>query len=235
MNLAIDLGNSYAKIGCFHNGRLKQPVLKPSFDEIPELISKLKPDNLVISSVNQDPSKLLGLVGGTEIVLDQNTPLPISIDYDTPETLGKDRIAAAVGAYQLKPNSNSLVVDVGTCLTYEFINDQNIYIGGAISPGIEMRLKAMHTFTAGLPLVELNNNVNLIGSSTKTALQSGAMHGVIAEIEEIVRMYKDKFSHLRFIICGGWAEEVGNRLKTEAEIYPDLVLIGLNGILEHNA
>ncbi|MDH5476064.1 MAG: type III pantothenate kinase [Cyclobacteriaceae bacterium] len=234
MNLAIDLGTSSVKIGCFENGKLTGGVQKPLFNELIDLAIDLSPDKIIISSVNQDAFDLKNKLNGEVMVLDHATPLPIQIKYGTPKTLGKDRLAAAVAANIQQPNTNTLVVDVGSCITYDFINEKNEYLGGSISPGIEMKLRAMNTFTAELPLVNPDFGVELIGDTTEKALQSGAIYGTIAEIEEIVRMYKDKFRHLRFVICGGGAEFVGLRLKTTVEIHPELVLLGLNGILEFN-
>lgn len=234
MNLAIDLGTSSVKIGCFENGILIGNVQKPEFEELIDLVLELSPDHVIISSVNQDASELKNKLHGQIMILDHTTSLPIKIKYNTPKTLGKDRIAAAVAANIQQPNTNTLVVDVGSCITYDFINERNEYIGGSISPGIEMKLRAMNTFTAGLPLVNPDFGVNLVENTTEKALQSGTIYGTIAEIEEIVRMYRDKFSHLRFVICGGGAESVGLRLKTTVEIHPELVLLGLNGILEFN-
>jgi len=235
MNLAIDLGNTLAKIGCFKNRQLLPGQHAVPFEKLEGIVAEKNPDRIIISSVNQKIQKLNFTLGKNVMVLGHKTPLPITINYKTPETLGKDRIAAVVGAYMGKPATNTLVIDIGTCITYDFINDKNEYLGGAISPGVEMKLKAMNTFTARLPLVHMVDDVNLIGNTTEEALQSGAINGTKAEIEEIIRMYSDKFRNLRFVICGGGAEYFGSRLKSTVEICPELVLIGLNGILEYNA
>jgi len=234
MNLAIDLGNSSVKMASFKEGKLVGEILKPPFNEVVAIYKKLVPTNTIISSVNQNPDELRSRLGEEVIVLNHNTSLPIKIKYKTPLSLGRDRIAAVVGANIQQPKRNALIIDVGTCVTYDFINEHAEYLGGGISPGIDMKLKAMHTFTASLPLVSSDFNVELVGDSTEKALQSGAIIGTIAEIEEIIRMYNDKFSHLRIIICGGGAEVIGSRLKTKVEIQPELVLSGLNGILEYN-
>ncbi|MDH5365990.1 MAG: type III pantothenate kinase [Cyclobacteriaceae bacterium] len=234
MNLAIDLGTSSVKIGCFEDGVLVGDVQKPTFEEIIDVVLGLSPDRIIISSVNQNALELKNKLQGDVMILDHTTPLPIKVKYNTPKTLGKDRIAAVVAANIQQPNKDTLVVDVGSCITYDFINKKNEYIGGSISPGIEMKLRAMNTFTAELPLVSPDFGVELVGDTTEKALQSGTIYGTIAEIEEIVRMYKDKSPHLRFVICGGGAESIGLKLKTTVEIYPELVLLGLNGILEYN-
>lgn len=234
MNLAIDLGNSSVKAGCFKNGILEGEILQPLFDDLPSFIAELSPQHTIISSVKQDVNHLKNISTSSVLILEHTTPFPFNINYATPESLGKDRIAAIAGAHVQQPNRNTLVVDVGSCITYDFIDEQNQYLGGSISPGIDMKLKAMHTFTAGLPLVDANFEVDLVGDTTEKALQSGTIYGTIAEIDEIVRMYSDKFSHLRFIICGGGAEQIGSRLKSDVDVCSELVLIGLNGILEYN-
>lgn len=234
MNLAIDLGNSSVKAGCFENGKLVGEVHQPEFDDLSSWISSVNPRHTIISSVNQDANELAKRIKGKVVLLNYMIPLPFKINYATPNTLGKDRIAAVAGAHAQQPNTNTLVVDIGSCITYDFINNDNEYMGGGISPGLEMKLKAMHTFTAGLPLVDVNFEVDLVGDTTEKALQSGVIYGTIAEIEEIIRMYNDKFPHLRFVICGGGAEYISSRLRTRVEVYPELVLTGLNGILEYN-
>lgn len=235
MNLAIDIGNSSIKIGVFDNHQLQEVVADVAYDRIPALVEGYKPDRVVISSVNQNANQLVDTLESDVLVLEPETPLPISISYKTPETLGKDRIAAAVGAHELFPSSDCLVIDIGTCITYEIVDAIGTYHGGGISPGVDMKFKALHTFTANLPLVQKSNNVMLIGDTTESAIQSGVILGTVAEIEEIIRMYKDKFSPLRIIMCGGGARYFESRIKTTIDVHPELVLIGLNGILKHNA
>lgn len=235
MNLAIDIGNTSIKIGVFDNHQLQNVVTDVGYDRIPTLVEGYKPDRVVISSVNQNANQLADTLETDVLVLDLETALPISISYKTPQTLGRDRIAAAVGAHELFPFSDCLVIDIGTCITYEMIDALGVYHGGGISPGVEMKFKALHTFTTNLPLVEMSNNEELIGDTTESAIQSGVILGTVAEIEEIIRMYKDKFSPLRIIMCGGGAGYFESRIKTTIDVHPDLVLIGLNGILKHNA
>ena len=151
------------------------------------------------------------------------------------ETLGVDRIAAVCGAFALFPEKNCLVIDAGSCITYDVLDQKGNYCGGSISPGLEMRLKAMHTFTARLPLVKVNQQVNLIGNSTESCLQSGALYGVLAEIEGIVEKYNQNYAELRVIMCGGDASLFENQLKPTIFVAPDLVLKGLNRILLQNA
>ncbi|HEY5825470.1 MAG TPA: type III pantothenate kinase, partial [Cyclobacteriaceae bacterium] len=154
--------------------------------------------------------------------------------YATPTTLGVDRIAAVCGALEIYPNGNCLVVDTGTCINYEFIDAKGEYLGGAISPGIHMRLEAMHKFTARLPLVTNNPDAQLIGNSTATCMQSGVTNGVIAEIEGIITRYSHLYPDLGVILSGGDYSLFENKLKPSIFVAPELVLSGLNRILLHN-
>jgi len=143
-------------------------------------------------------------------------------------------LAGACGAIQLFPSENNLVIDAGTCITYDFVDSGSNFLGGGISPGLMMRFQAVHTFTAKLPLVSPTADARLIGESTESSIQSGVVNGVIAEIEGIIRRYEEKFPGLRVILCGGDAGFFENQLKASIFAIPDLVLIGLNSILIHN-
>ena len=162
-------------------------------------------------------------------------PLPIQIKYKTPKTLGVDRIAAVCGAIDIFPNKDSLVIDAGTAITYDFVDRQGNYEGGAISPGIEMRFEALHTFTERLPLVTKTGDLPLIGSSTETCIRSGVLNGAIAEMEGIIINYKQLYPDLGVVLCGGDSLFFENKLKPTIFAAPDLVLSGLNRILLHNA
>jgi type III pantothenate kinase len=145
-----------------------------------------------------------------------------------------DRIAGVCGAIQLFPGSNNLVIDAGTCITYDFVDEMAQYHGGGISPGLNMRFKAVHTFTAKLPLVSAKAGVDLIGTTTETSIQSGVINGLLSEIEGTIGRYAVKFPGLKVILCGGDAGFFENQLKATIFAVPDLVLFGLNSILIHN-
>jgi len=232
--IAIDLGNTTAKIGVFANGVMTDKKDGIVYNSLISYVNNLSPSNVIISSVNQKVEDLVNHIEAPVLILNHQTPIPITNKYATPETLGRDRLAAVVGANQLEDNRNTLVIDVGTCITYDFLNDNNEYLGGGISPGVNLKFQALHNFTANLPLIEEQEADYLIGDSTESAIISGVINGTIAEIEEIIRMYKDKFSHLRIIMCGGGASMLHSRLKTDIKLAPDLVLTGLNRILEYN-
>ena len=237
MNIAIDLGNTSAKAALFEGKQLSVFYDQLAIKKLPDMVNHLQPEHVIIGSVNQDPAVILNEVDHAipYLVLSENTALPIKINYDTPNTLGADRIAATVGAYMQSPNTNSLIIDMGTCITYEFLDEENVYHGGAIAPGLHMKFKALNNFTTNLPLITAyDTHSPLIGSSTKGSVISGVINGTIAEIHGIIRMYSEKYKNLRVIMCGGDAKFFENKINTPIFVTPELVLVGLNGILQHN-
>jgi type III pantothenate kinase len=193
-------------------------------------------ENLIISSVKTDEALISSWASKAKryFILNSDLPLPITNLYATPKTLGMDRLAAVCGAHQLFPSDNCLIIDAGTCITYDFKDKEANYHGGSISPGLAMRFKAVHTFTAKLPLVTPKPGVKLIGQSTETSIQSGVVNGLLAEIEGIIRQYLEKFPELQVILCGGDAGFFENQLKASIFASPELVLMGLNTILNYN-
>jgi len=167
--------------------------------------------------------------------LDTSTLLPITLNYKTLETLGKDRIALAVAAAQLYPHKNVLIIDAGTCITYDFIDKHKEYQGGSISPGIQMRFKALNTFTDKLPLINPTDNVELLGKSTSESISSGVMNGVYSEIDGIIDKYKINFPDIEVILTGGDIIYFDKKLKNNIFANSNLVLKGLNMILDYNA
>ncbi|MCL4147183.1 UNVERIFIED_CONTAM: hypothetical protein GTU68_066929, partial [Idotea baltica] len=160
--------------------------------------------------------------------------LPVKSTYQSPKTLGVDRAAAAVGANFLYPNNNCLVIDLGTCITYDLIDASGIHRGGGISPGIEMRLKSMHKFTSKLPIVNVKGTPELIGKTTADCMRSGSIWGTIAELEGIIARYRHFYNNLTIIICGGDTFFFESKIKDHIFANPNLVLIGLNQILRFN-
>jgi type III pantothenate kinase len=236
MNLVVDAGNTRIKAAVFQNDQLVNKFTVRSPDQLKIEIEKYQLENALVSSVNHSEEEFSFIrVSKKNFFLTTRLPLPITNGYGTPATLGLDRLAAACGAFSLFPTSNCLVIDAGTCINYEFINDQGIYLGGAISPGIEMRYKAMHTFTARLPLITSLTDVNLLGTNTEECMQSGVVNGVISEVNGIIDRYREKHPSIVVLICGGNAPFFENRLKPTIFAAPDLVLMGLNRILRYNA
>jgi len=236
MNLVVDSGNTRIKAGLFKDRELIKKELFLNLTELKNFIITTHADHILVSSVNHDPAEILSWSAseGKKISLNSKLPLPIRIDYQTPDSLGVDRLAAVCGAQELFPDRTCLIIDAGTCINYELLDAQNIYHGGAISPGISMRFQAMHTFTARLPLVNADEKIGLIGNTTKTCLQSGVMNGVLEEVKGIIKQYQRIYPDLTVIMCGGDYPFFENRLKPSIFVAPELVLIGLNRILRYH-
>lgn len=162
-------------------------------------------------------------------------PVPIINLYQSANTLGSDRLAAAVGGASLFPGKNVIVIDAGTCVKYNFVNSNNEFIGGAISPGLKMRFKALNTFTSKLPLLDVNEKFDtLIGTTTAESILSGVEMGVIAEVEGLIDSYKQLFPDINVVLTGGDANFFEKRLKRRIFADSFLILKGLNCILDHN-
>ena len=238
INLAIDIGNTRCKLGLFAGVELIRQEIWPEIDagRLAEYAYNQKVQNVIFSSVGQlEPDAIGPLPAGlTVLQLSAQTPLPIVNAYATPETLGKDRLAAVVGAFELFPGENCLVIDAGTCLTTDLLSAEGVYVGGNISPGIRMRLRAMHEFTARLPLVEPGPIDDLLCSSTETALRNGGQLGAILETEQLITRCEERFGPLRVLFTGGDAEVFEKSLKKKIFVNHNLVLLGLNKILRYN-
>jgi type III pantothenate kinase len=236
MNLVVDYGNSLAKVGIFDHRKLIDQQMFTTPDELKLFLQNFSADNFIISSVNHEASTILLWVSHIKhkFILTATLPLPIENHYGTPATLGVDRIAGVCGAQEKFPGANCLVIDAGTCVTYDFIDDKKNFLGGGISPGLKMRFKAVNTFTARLPLVNPADNPELIGSTTETCIQSGVILGMVEEIQGVIMRYQQQFEGLRVILCGGDARFFENKLKGPIFAIPELVLSGLNSILIYN-
>jgi type III pantothenate kinase len=234
MLASIDIGNTQVKIGLFKEDILHQ-VENMAPKAILNFLMEHDVSNVIISSVNKTDSLVLELEESFPnlIVLTSETDVPIDIDYETPNSLGLDRVAAAVGAIK-RVNGPVAVVDAGTCITCDIIDENNVFQGGTISPGLEMRLQAMHTFTAKLPLLKLKNPKELVGKSTEAAMLSGAVNGSRQEIEGILSEYNEKYPKIMVIICGGNAKYFDKMEEFNIFVVPNLVLEGLNAILRFN-
>jgi type III pantothenate kinase len=235
INLVVDFGNSRIKAGLFEGEILKEKFSFAQVDELKQWLNQAH-DNLIVSSVSEEVAPLIveAKSNRKKIYLTSSTALPVKVEYATPETLGVDRLAAVCGALQLFPGQPCLVIDVGTCINYEVLDGDAVYWGGIISPGVNMRFKAMHTFTARLPLIEPVANAQLIGNSTQTCMQSGVMNGILEEMRGISDQMRTKYPSIRVILCGGDASLFENQLKDSIFAAPELVLRGLNRILNHN-
>jgi type III pantothenate kinase len=240
MNLVVDIGNSFVKLFVFENNKLihfqQHNTIGQSLNS--ELFSVYPVINhAIISSVAEMPFELVDLIKQVShnlIVLDHNTPVPIKNSYKTPETLGKDRLAGIVGAYNIYKGQNVLAIDCGTALTFDLINQQAEYIGGNISPGLNMRFNALNHFTKRLPLLEKNDSFELMGKSTEEAIIAGVQNGIIFEIDAYINKLKVDFTDLKVILTGGDTFFFAHKLKNTIFAEPYLVAIGLNRILQYN-
>jgi type III pantothenate kinase len=236
MNLVIDDGNSATKVGIFDHQTLLEKHAFTSRDDLAIFLSKTHHENVIICSVKGEGKSIAQLVQNqrSSFIVDHTLPLPITNHYKTPHTLGVDRLAGVCGAVEIFPLEHCLVIDSGTCITFDFIDRSKNYFGGGISPGMNMRFKAMHTFTAKLPLISPRPDVPLVGASTEECMQSGVINGIIAEMNGIIERYDQKYSGVRVILCGGDTGFFENQLKASIFASPELVLIGLNSILNYN-
>lgn len=241
MQLIIDIGNSSSKFAIFKGDVLinsGQIINEDSINEISDILTSFNQINkAIISSVRENPP-FVSIIKEhiTTLELSHTTPLPIKIGYKSPETLGRDRIAGAVAASIIYGNP-VLSIDAGTCITFDFVNEKGEYQGGAISPGIDMRLKAMNSFTGKLPYVKFENTTTLlplIGQDTQACLLAGAVNGSIFEIEQTIAYYKEQYPMVNVVICGGDATFLAKAVKNSIFADPFLVLKGLNIILLFN-
>lgn len=232
-NLCIDIGNTNIKSGFFLNDNLEDLAIDT--DEL-SLKIKNRTFNCIISSVRKelpDEVKKITDLAEKKVQLSPRIHLPVKIQYNTPDTLGMDRIAAAIGAKKYFPDQNCIVIDAGTCITSDFIDKENFFLGGNISPGISMRIKAMHYFTDALPLVEIKDNKEFLGKSTEEALQNGALKGTIWEISTFIKEINKKYGKSQLVFTGGDTKYFVNYFKTMIFADSNLVLVGLNEILKN--
>jgi type III pantothenate kinase len=239
MDLVIDLGNTNKKLALFQNGKLAELHLLPEITtKLIRVFIKQHPliERCILSSVINHPESLNRFLEEQLdfIELNENTPLPIKNLYKQPKTLGKDRLAAAVAAASIFPGTDVLVINMGSCITYEFINYRNEYLGGAISPGMQMRFLALNTFTGKLPLVTHKETEKLIGIDTENSVLAGVLNGIIHEIEGTVSQYREKYRGLKVILSGGDLVYFDKRLKISIFAVPNVVLLGLYQILAFN-
>jgi len=236
MNLVVDCGNTRIKVGLFKNREMIEKHSYENLNALENYIKSFEAEHILVSSVNVDPNEILSWSSssGKKISLTPTLAVPIQVAYKSPETLGMDRLAAVCGAQDLFPKTSCLVIDAGTCINYELLDGEGIYHGGAISPGISMRFEAMHKFTARLPLVKPTGDINLIGDSTETCMQSGVMNGTLEEVNGFISQCQAIFPELKVIICGGDYPFFENKLKHAIFVAPELVLIGLNRILSYH-
>ena len=239
MNLIFDIGNSNTKMAVF-DGREKITVFRSkefSCEKLEKKLSQYKIDKAIISSVRKTPEYIYDLLRMNiplVHILSYKSMLPFKIEYDTPETLGTDWIAAVAGAYNIFPGAEIMIIDAGTAITFDFLS-ADIYKGGNISPGLSMRFRALNKFTGQLPLVSPTVNFSFPGQNTTDAIAAGVITGVTYEINEYIRTFEKKHNEFKIILTGGDGEYIKDKIDYSLTYMPDIVIDGLNYILEYNA
>ncbi len=234
-NLIIDIGNTRIKSALFYQKELRDEFAHSNLEEARDFWKKLRFEQCIVSSVKWTELELKKLLPFEFQLLNHDTKLPIGNKYGSPKTLGLDRIAAAIGAWSMANGKPVLSIDLGSCITFDLVDQSGAYLGGAISPGLAMRARAMKEFTARLPLVELKNRPReLIGNSTVSCMQIGIWSGVGYEITGQIKAYQEKYPQIKVFVCGGDAQSFDSLVKDHIFVVPNLVLFGLNAILNHN-
>lgn len=240
MNLIIDIGNSQIKTAVFEDNTLVLKETYPhldweiNFKKILENFPKI--DHIVVSNVgNIENEAVKGLLTSQKwFEVTQASRFPFTNLYKTPNTLGIDRSVLAAGAVLQYPNKNRLVIDAGTCITYDFVDAENQYHGGAIAPGIQLRYQSLHQHTAKLPLLSKQYPEKTTGDSTEQAIHSGVVQGVLYEIEGVIADYQSKYENFIIILTGGDAEFLAKRLKNTIFANPNFLLESLNQLFQYN-
>jgi type III pantothenate kinase len=239
MNLAIDFGNTSVKAGLFNGHILSEFKAYSSINDLKSDSSFLKQaQNCVVGSVTHQHEVLSSILDPRCRIIEfsSQSKTPLVNLYKSASTLGSDRLAASVGAYTIYPNKNTLVIDSGTCLKFNFTNQKNEFLGGAISPGLHMRFKALHEQTAKLPLVKFDSSFSkLIGENTEESILSGVINGFTGEMEFVISEYKKQYPDLIAVVTGGDHVFLAKHLKSRIFAHPYLVLTGLNEILKYNS
>jgi len=240
MNLVIDAGNTHIKFAVFRRDVLLHVETSPEAgfaDHIKSLFEQYPNiERAIISSVSnlQDYAADVVSVFCEVYVLSPRSKIPFKNSYATPQTLGPDRLALATAAFYENPKGNTLVIDAGTCITYDMVNDYGEYLGGAISPGLYMRYNALHEFTERLPKLTPENILDFIGNATESSIHSGVVNGLCLEIDGVIEQYKSRFQDLTVILTGGDAQFLSKRLKSTIFAHSNFLLKGLNQLLDYN-
>ncbi|MHB1920738.1 MAG: type III pantothenate kinase [Chitinophagaceae bacterium] len=239
ISLCFDFGNSRCKCAIFERDVFLQEVILDQ-DHLLEAVihtwNTFQPGACILSSVIHHDQAIDSFLHkkGSFLLLDHRTPLPIRNAYEKPELLGVDRLALVAGAWKEFPGQHNLVIAAGTCITFNFINRDGVFLGGSITPGLQMRFQSLATFTDQLPLVKASQDYPLIGYNTRQGILSGILHGAVAEVDGLIGFYQEKYARFNVLLTGGDMEFFERRLKSK--IFADLFLSykGLNSILSFN-
>ena len=240
MNLIIDAGNTSVKLGAFNQGRLLQQKQIPNknllkgVDELIDMFPGIK-YGIVASVSFLEDDQLKDISSRIDLYrVNDQLPVPFNNQYASPETLGADRIGLIAAAVLHYPDKNTLVIDAGTCITYDMITEENNYLGGAIAPGLHMRYQAISHFTDQLPDLQPADYPDFIGDSTVNSIHSGVINGLCREIDGVIEQYESRYEHLTIILTGGDALFLSKRLKKAIFAHSNFLLEGLNFLLEYN-
>lgn len=239
MIYTLDIGNTRTKLAMFENNSLLKTEYLSTKNLQEELLfffkkNKTKPKIILASVVHLDSDLLNWLQTHTDFIqISHTTPLPVANKYQTPHTLGIDRLVVAAGSTIVYPNTARLIIDAGTCITYDFVNTENEYLGGAISPGLQLRYKALNDYTAKLPYLQTEDINYFIGKNTNESIQSGVINGIVAEIDNIIDHYKKDYSDLTIILTGGDTVFLAKRLKNIIFANPNFLSESLNYIYQY--
>ena len=236
--ICFDFGNTRKKAAVFKDAEIKEVIVLPddSVDTIQSLIDRLQPSKSILSSVIDHNIAIEELLKTKTKFhkLNHLSKIPITTPVGKPQTIGADRLALASAAVHFYPTTNNLVIGMGTCVTYNFINKYHEFIGGAISPGMEMRFRSLNQYTAKLPLIEADSNVPLIGYDTSTNILTGVVLGMAKEMDGFIDAYKEKYRNFNVLLTGGDIVYLASHLKSKIFADPDLIFKGLYAISELN-
>lgn len=239
LNLIIDIGNTRIKVALFHHSELVRCVGMDSLDEksLGEWLSEDEVGRAILSTtrdLKEGEEETVRRFSKEVLLFTPQTKVPIQNAYQTPQTLGRDRLAAAVGAVEMFPQKDVLIVDFGTALTIDYVSKEGVFCGGSISPGMKLRFKALNDYTARLPLCEASEQEMLVGTSTRQAIEMGVMNSISFEIEGYIERMRKKNKDLCVIFTGGDAKVFVKRIKNTIFAKCNPIFVGLNRILEYN-
>ena len=238
MNLALDIGNSFLKAGIFKNNNLINyyEFNREYYSNIKSILDKTPITHSIASNVSESNNKLIELLSNKTNLIKFNSSLkvPFKNCYQTKNTLGKDRIALVSNASKEYPKENVLLIDLGSCITFDFLNSKNEYLGGSISPGLSMRYRSLNSYTANLPLINPKEIDYFIGRNTEDSIHSGIINGIVGELNSAIDKYKSQFKEIRIILTGGDAKFLFNRIKNSIFANSNFLILGLNFLIELN-
>ncbi len=238
MNLVLDIGNSLLKVGIFKNNNLINyfEFNQDYYLNVKSIIHKNPITYSIASNVSESNNKLIELLSNETNLIKFNSSLkvPFKNCYQTINTLGKDRIALVSNASKEYPKENILLIDLGSCITFDFLNNKNEYLGGSISPGLRMRYKSLNNYTANLPLIDPKEIDYFIGKNTEDSIHSGIINGIISELNSIIDKYTNQYKEIRIILTGGDSKFLFKKIKNGIFANPNFLIFGLNFLIELN-